>query len=250
VSNPVNFEDPRILSELRPLYVHHDIDNKFPTAAGDIDIYALQVRVALTDNLAFIATKEGYVDFKPNETLQKDHGFANIAAGFKYSVLACEDSIVTLGLKYEAPTEEKEVLQGNGDGIVNPFVSAATELGDFNLLEYTAVRAAIDEDDSTFYDASLHLDTKLGWFTPLVEANLFHVLQAGDRLPIEDEGQDFFNIGSSLSENETMLTAAVGGRADLTDDLGLGLAYEFPLITDSGSYITNWRLTADLIYRF
>ncbi len=250
VSNPVNFEDPRILSEVRPVYVHHDIDSKFVTQGGSVDIYAMQLRVALTDNLAFIATKDGYVKMKPDSVLKDESGFANLAGGFKYSIYNCEDTIVTTGLRYEAPTGEKEVLQGNGDGIINPFLSAATSAGGFNFMGYTAVRAAIDQDDSTFYDASLHVDKKLGWFSPLVELNLFNVLDAGHRLPIEDEGQDFFNIGYSLSQNETMLTTAVGARAELSDDVSLGLAYEFPLVTGSGSYITEWRLTSDLIYRF
>ncbi|MEX0596380.1 MAG: hypothetical protein WD512_07750, partial [Candidatus Paceibacterota bacterium] len=48
VSNPVNFEDPRIQSNIKPLYVHHKIDNNFVTGGGDVDIYALQIRYALT----------------------------------------------------------------------------------------------------------------------------------------------------------------------------------------------------------
>lgn len=250
VSNPVNFEDPRIESNIKPLFVHHEIDNKFATTGGQVDIYALQLRYAVTDRLALIATKDGFVNFRPNSLLAKDKGFANVAGGVKYLFYKCENTIATAGLRYEAPVGEHEVLQGNGDGIINPFVSAATVMGPINLIGYTGYRGAIDSSDSSFLDASLHADTKIGAFSPLVELNLFHVVSAGDRLPIEDEGQDFFNLGSSLSDGETMLTAAAGARYAITKSTSFGAAYEIPLINTSGSYITDWRLTSDLTFKF
>ncbi len=250
VSNPVNFEDPRIQSNIKPLYVHHRIDDNFATGGGEVDIYALQVRYALNDRLALIATKDGYVNFRPNGLLEDGSGFANIGLGAKYAFWQTDSSIATGGLRYEAPLGESEVLQGKGDGVINPFISAATSLGRVNLIAYSGIRAAIDNSDSSFFDASLHVDTKVGRFSPLIELNMYHVISAGDRLPIEDEGQDFFNLGSSLSDGETMMTAAFGTRVQLCESLSFGTAYEIPLITDSGSYITDWRITSDLIYSF
>ncbi len=250
VSNPVNFEDPRIQSNIRPIYIHHEIDDNFATQGGDVEIYALQLRYAVTDRLAIIATKDGYVDFKPKTLLNDGDGFANVAGGVKYAISSCEDSIITTGLRYEAPVGETEVLQGKGDGIVNPFLSAAMVAGPVNLIGYTGLRAAIDNSDSSFYDLSLHADTNLGPVIPLFELNLVHVLDAGDRLPITDEGQDFFDLGSSGSGGENMLTGAAGTRVPLTKDVSIGVAYEFPIIHDSGSYITDWRLTTDLNVNF
>ena len=62
VTNPLFFEDPAIRSEVRPLFMHHRIDGGFATGAGDVDLYALQIRYAVTDRLAGIATKDGDID--------------------------------------------------------------------------------------------------------------------------------------------------------------------------------------------
>ena len=40
VSNPVNFEDPRIESNVKPLFAYHKIDRDFITDGGDVRIYA------------------------------------------------------------------------------------------------------------------------------------------------------------------------------------------------------------------
>lgn len=254
VSNPVNFEDPRIESNIKPIFVHHELDDKFVTAGGDVQIYALQLRYAVNDRLAIIATKDGYVDFNPNSVLPKDKGFANLAAGAKYAFFKDSDSIATAGLRYEAPTGEKEVLQGTGDGAINPFFSGAMALGceelPFNVVAGTGLRIPVSSHDSFFYDADVHFDTKVGIFSPLVEFNLVHVLDAGDRLPIADEGQDFFNFGAADSDGETMLTFAAGSRIDIAKDVSFGAAYQIPLIRGTGTRVTDWRLTTDLTFRF
>jgi len=250
VSNPVNFEDPRIETNIKPIYAHHRINDKFVTGGGDVDVYAMQFRIAVTDDLAIIATKDGIVDLQPDGVLDDHTGLANLAAGVKYSLLKCDNSILTAGLRYEAPTGETNVLQGQGDGIANPFLSGAVALGPVNLIGYSGFRFRFDGADSNFFDASLHVDTKLGAFSPLFEVNLFHVLAAGNRLPIPDEGQDFFNIGSSTSDGETMVTGAAGGRLSLSDAVSFGAAYEFPMTSGPGSRITDWRITTDLIVTF
>lgn len=64
ISNPVNFEDPRSLTEIRPIYVYHSIDDKFITQGGSVQLWALQLRYAIDDRLSVIATKDGYVVMK------------------------------------------------------------------------------------------------------------------------------------------------------------------------------------------
>ncbi len=252
VSNPVNFEDPRIESNIRPIFVYHKLDNKFVTQGGDVRIVALQARLAVTDRLALIATKDGWVSMHPNAVLNDESGFANLAAGFKYALYQDKDAgqIVSAGLRYEIPTGEKEVLQGRGDGSINPFISAATTLCDYNLVAGTGFRFAIDNQDSSFYDLDLHIDRKFGWFSPLLELNLVHVVSAGDRLPIADEGQDFFNLGASGSTGENMLTASPGFRVSLADNVAAGVAYSFPLVHGAGSRVTDWRITTDVTVSF
>ena len=256
VSNPVNFEDPRIQSNIRPIFIYHKIDKDFVTGGGDVRIYALQARYAVSDDLAIIATKDGIVDLNPNSALNDESGLANLGGGVKYALYrdAEEGLILTGGLRMEVPTGAKRVLQGKGKGILNPFVSGAAALGceeyPLNFVAGTGFRVPFSQSDSMFYDLDLHVDTKIGAISPLLELNLVQVLDAGDRLPIADEGQDFFNIGSSKANGKTMLTAAAGARVDLMQQLTWGAAYQFPLVHGEGTRITDWRLTTDLTYSF
>src|SRR5690242_2810036 len=86
VANPLFFEAPQIQSEVRPLFVQHNIDNNFITGGGEVRVYAVQLRYALTERLALIATKDGYIEFKPNTALPHKNGWADLAAGLKYAV--------------------------------------------------------------------------------------------------------------------------------------------------------------------
>ena len=114
----------------------------------------------------------------------------------------------------------------------------------------SGMRLAIDGDDSSLWDLDLHADYKLGDFYPTFELGLIKPFSNGGRLPIADEGQDFFNLGATNAAGRTIITASIGARYRVTDDLDLGVAYQVPLDSSSGSQIIDWRLTADLIFRF
>lgn len=250
VSHPVTFEDPRHSTELRPIFAYHKIDDKFVTGGGEVQVYALQARVKLSDDLSFIATKDGLVNMQLDSVVPDDEGIADVAAGFKYSVLKDTNYIVTTGLRYEIPLGKEEIFQGQGDGALNPFVSTGYTLGDVNLVAGTGLRIAMDNTDSSFWDLDLHADYKMGSFYPLVEFNLIHAYQSGDRLPIADEGEDFFNFGASNSAGKNLVAMAVGARYRITDSVDYGLAYQFPLDRTEGSRVLDWRITSDLIIRF
>ncbi|MEN0111602.1 MAG: hypothetical protein AAF805_12855, partial [Planctomycetota bacterium] len=56
MTNPVHFEDPRNVTEVRFIYWQHRV----PATAlgGNVNLYALQIRARLTDRLSLIATKD------------------------------------------------------------------------------------------------------------------------------------------------------------------------------------------------
>ncbi len=58
MTNPVYFEDPRQLSEVRAIF----LDHKLPLGLGSAQVYALQVRARITERLSVIATKDGFID--------------------------------------------------------------------------------------------------------------------------------------------------------------------------------------------
>lgn len=250
ITHPTTFEDPRHSTELRPIYAHHKIQDGFVTGGGDVNIYALQARAKITDDFSLIATKDGFVDLNPKGVVPDDSGLANIALGGKYSFYRDDTSILTGGLRYEFPTGKEGVLQGKGNGLINPFMSAGATFCGLNLVAGSGLRIRTDEDDSNMWDLDLHADYKIGNFYPTVELGMVKSINSGNRLPIADEGQDFFNLGASGSAGKTILTASVGARYRITDDIDAGVAYQFPLDRGEGTKIIDWRLTADMIFRF
>jgi len=250
INNPTNFEDPRIDTEIRPIYAYHELDDKFVTAGGNVRLYAVQARFAINDRWGIIATKDGWIDFNPNSVLNDDTGLADIAAGVKYAFAKADDFIASAALRYEAATGDEDVLQGQGDGFIQPSVSAAWAFDNMNVMASTGLRLRMDDSDSSFWDADLHFDYNMNGFYPTVEFSMSHVMDAGSRLPIADEGQDLFSFGSTEADGKTLITCGVGARYRISEDIDWGASYQFPLTSGSGSRVIDFRVITDLIFRF
>lgn len=257
VSNPTLFEDPRVTSEVRPIFVYHEISDQFVSAGGNAKVGAVQLRVAITDRLGLIATKDGYVWLEPESALPRKNGWANLAFGLKYNFLREEDwgLLATAGLRYETASGDKDVFQGRGDGVLNPFLTAAWAHDGLHVLGYTGPRLPISGNDTTFWDTSLHVDYGIGRFYPLIEVNWVHALDGGRRLPIDQEGFDFFNLGARNAGGRGVVTQAYGFRVRLADGVSVGdqvagidwgAVYETPL-TDREDLFA-WRVTTDIVF--
>lgn len=251
VANPLFFESPFIQSEVRPIFAYHNIDDSF--VGGFVRYYALQVRYAVNDRLAIIATKDGYIQLRPDSVVPADEGWADIGAGLKYALIDDREAnfIVTPGLKFEIPAGDDEVLQGNGDGEFNLFVSAAKGWGKFHVTGTFGGRIPIDTDEET---ASLHYAVMVdyyvcNWFIPFAGINGFTWLSDGDTaLTGNIEGFDLVNFGSNDVKGETQLTFAVGARSRVCKWADLGFAYENCITTPKGLF--DDRFTMDMIVRF
>jgi len=259
VSNPVNFEDPRPTTEIRPIYAYHHIAQDFPTNGGDAHVVAAQLRLALTDRIGFIATKDGYTWVRPGaKGAAPVEGYADLAFGLKGVLYRDPDqhTLATFGFRYEAPSGNKDVFQGQGSGQLNPFLSGLWGTDRAHLMAYTGPRISIDGADSSYWDTSVHGDYRFENFFPLLEVNWIQVTQSGRRLPVNQEGFDFYNLGATGAKGTGVVTMAMGGRWRALDDiklfdgrvgvLDLGTAYEFPL--SSRKDIFDWRITTDLIF--
>lgn len=247
VSNPTNFEDPRSLTEVRPIFIYHQIPDTFPVGnipalglgnvgGGDAYVVAAQIRLAITDRFSFIATKDGYtwVNLK-NQTLRglvaannhgNSHGWANLAFGFKGTIWQMADddnkAMVSGGLRYEAASGSRAVWQGYGKGLLNPFLSALWGTDRLHLMAYTGPRLALSGAQSSFYDLSVHADYRFENFFPLVEVNWIHCLTGGNGdIPlssvVDGEGFDFFNFGATQAGGTGVATMALGARWRVTD---------------------------------
>lgn len=250
VSMPTVNEDPRVTTELRPMYMYTKISDDFVTNGGNYSVVAVQARVAITDRIGFIATKDGYIFLNPDDVVDDAGGFANLAFGLKGVLFEDEDAAFVLsgGLRYEAASGNTDVLQGQGKGALNPFLSLAKGFGDFHVQAYTGPVLAISTDDTSFYDLALHFDYRvLENIYPLLEFNWRHGLRGGDRLPIDQEGWDLVNLGSKDAGGESVATIAFGARCRILEDLDFGAVAEFP-VTDRHDII-GWRMTTDLVWR-
>ena len=251
VTNPIFFEDPSIRTEIRPIFMHHRIDHDFATGAGDVNLFAVQLRYAVTERLAIIATKDGYIDINLDNGTDAS-GWGDVALGLKYALIDNRPAqfILTPGFTFEIPMGNREVFQGNGDGELNLFVSAAKGFGAFHLTANTGVRLPFDTSaESTILHYNVMADYRIcRWFQPFISASGITVLDEGNAMGLTTEGYDLINFGSSQSGGETQIVVGGGFRSQLTDSLSFGIAWEKSVTTPHGLF--DDRLTADLIWRF
>lgn len=250
VANPFFHEDAVIRTEIRPVFVHHRIDDGF-LGGGDAQLYALQIRYALTDRLALIATQDGYFDIN-NEATGSPDGWMDVALGVKYAVIDDEASqfILTPGVTFKIPLGEEEVFQGRGDGEFDVFVAAQKGYGDFHLSSNLGIRVPLDSDaNSTLLHYSLMADYyTCRWFIPFVAFNAHTVLSEGNYIPLSSEGYDVINFGASGAGGVTQGTIGVGFRSRVLSNVDFGFAYEKAVIEPHG--LTDERFTFDFSIKF
>ncbi len=246
VANPLFFESPLIESEARPLFIYHNIDDDF--IGGFARVYALQLRWAVTARLAIIATKDGYVQTR-SDALSDEDGWADIAAGLKYALIDRPDDqfILTPGVKFELPTGQTRVFQGNGDGEFDVFVSSMKGFDQFHVTGSVGARLPVNWSEET---SSLHYSLQLDYqtckyFTPFVVMNGFTVLSEADGPAFgKIEGYDLINFGASDAGGRTQITAGLGFRSRVWEHLDLGVAYESGVNNPKGLFDTRFTLDA------
>ena len=155
------------------------------------------------------------------------------------------------------PTGSDDVFQGEGDGALNLIVSGLKLVDKWQFAGAVGAEIPFSHEQSTNSFVSGHVSYEVcKWFTPLVELNWFHVWDAGDSGPfgvspiVQFEGNDFFNLGAANAhENRDLVTAAVGFRSRILDNVDVGAAYEIPLTEEEDS-LFDQRVTVDLIWKF
>lgn len=251
VTNPIFFEDPVIRTELRPIFAYHRIDGGFATGAGEAQLYALQLRYAITDRLAFIATQDGFFNIDLDAGVSLD-GWMDLAAGFKYALIddPANQFILTPGFTFHIPSGSDEVFQGRGDGEWNVFVSAAKGFDNLHITGNIGARIPHDSDEqSTILHYSLMVDYYAHqYFIPFIAANAWTVLSEGNNVPFTSEGYDVINFGSSQAGGVTQMTVGAGFRSRLTQKIDFGFAYELAVLSPEG--LTDDRFTFDVSIRF
>lgn len=256
MSAPFLFEDPFITTGISAYGLWHEFPEKGVFTGGEARALALQARVAVTDRLALIATKDGIVDFRPDTPLvDNQNGFLDLAGGIKYALYVDpkRELIITPVLRFEFSNGTRRILAGNGDGVFIPSISIGKGLTDrIKMLADVGERIPFDTDAESqvlFYNT--HLSYQLTKrLTPFVEFNGLTYLTGGDgtssvrlagntHLSISQvqtalglpgfEGVDLLNLGSRNVRGHDIITGALGMRLSVGEGRYLGFSYERPL---------------------
>ncbi|MDO8348837.1 MAG: hypothetical protein Q7T30_01280 [Planctomycetota bacterium] len=252
IGQPLYFESPFNDSGLRALYLKHDFSDQSTLQGGDVTVYALQARLALSERWALIATKDGYSDLESG--IIQDEGWNDLAAGVKYVLLfdRAQEYVVTPGIRYQASNGHLGVLQG-GVEEASPFVSFAKGFGDAHLLGNVTLRIPFDGDKgNTVGHWDVHFDYDVNprsevVFAPTVEVHGVHYIEDGAST-LNVGGLDYTNLGSQPAES-FVSWCGLGARVEFGTRYEFGAVYEFAL-TDPDDDIMDKRITVDFLVRW
>jgi len=257
----VHFEDPRNLTELRPIFVTHQFPGTLGPgnipAGGSIQLFAMQFRLALTDRLSLIGVKDGYILDNSEGDLNGllDSGWADITAGLKYNLIRNVETgtLLSGGFTYEIPLGSEQSLQSQGDGEFHFFATGGQRLanGNAHILTSFGWQLPVNQSaQSTTVHWNNHFDVKLTDTLYLfTENSWWHWTDdAEDGVAYGISGQDLINLGASNVEGNNLVTHNVGMKFKPRRSFEAGVAYEFPL-TEFKDIIQD-RVTLDMIFRY
>jgi len=201
VTMPYLFESPFITTGLQFVGIWHDFPRSSVFQGGQAGVLALQARVAITDRLAFIATRDGFMVLSTDSTLPGTNtrvlddqtGWMDIAAGFKFALFDMpeHDFIFTPALRFQIPVGQQKVFQGNGSGLIIPSFSfakgfsedfAGGYLKDLHVIGSFGSNVPFNSDKNNtniFYN--FHLDYAVWkYLVPFVELNGVHYVNSGN----------------------------------------------------------------------
>lgn len=261
VTNPFLFEDPRSLTEVRPIFMYQQIPGAQPDmTGGNIWFFGTQARLAVTDRLSFVFHKLGGLSVNPGSgsVFDGQTGFAELWLGPKYTFIRNEDAgrVMAGGLQFQVPVGSKGAFQDTGSLSLVPYLSYAENfcrdwsIGSLNAMLGTGYSISVNRERSDYYYLSAHVD--LDWrnchqFYPLMELNWLIYTADGNSRPIGSEGRDLINFGGQ-AQGKGMMTWAIGARYKISESAQLGAAFELPVAGPRD--IFRYRFTLDFILRY
>jgi hypothetical protein len=262
VTNPFYFEDPRALTEARPIFIFQQSpDHNYIFHGGDIEYFGVQGRVAITDWLSLDITKLGGTWMQPENHIDgfsDTGGFSELLIGPKFTFYRNESTgtVAAFGLTFDIPAGSASVFQDTGSLSLIPYLSVAqsfgrTSYGTFNAMGTIGYNGSVNNERSSNLFSSLHLDydiANLHKIYPLLELNWFDYTSNGKSNDLTFEGADLFNFGSMHVTGINEVSLAIGARYKFCESIQAGFAVEFPIAGPVG--LMAYRLTFDLIFKF
>ncbi|MBO0700761.1 MAG: transporter, partial [Zavarzinella sp.] len=261
ITNPFLAEDPRSLTELRPIFFYQSIPaNQIFFQGGSAVFLGTQARVAFSDRFSIVLHKFGMTSLTPGtgSPLGSNTGLSEIWLGPKFVFWRNPDSqtIASAGMQFQIPIGSGSVFQDTGSLAVVPYVTVGTLLGrtdsgSFHLINVAGYHLGTDNSRSDYLFDTLHFDWDVSdyhRFYPTLEMSWFHYTSNGLERPLfHFEGRDLANIGGFAAGHD-LVTLAPGFRYRFSDYVQMGVATEFPIIGRRDLF--NFRLTVDLIWRY
>jgi len=273
---PYLFEDPFITTNAVPYFLWHDFPERSVFDGGALYAAAVQLRVAVTDRVAIIATKDGWVwNRNQSPVLDQSQGFMNIGAGVKVELWQNRDAgqIVSGILRFEVPTGSGDAYQGYGSGVALPSLAGAFRTGPVRWIGDFGAQVPFNthqQSTSLFYHVYAGLDVT-PYVQPFVQLSGLSWIDSGNgRLPVNThgaglgtidldaaqsalgtgafEGADVANLGSRDVDGLDLITAALGIHVPLAEHVTFSIAYERPVTEPKG--IFQQRITSALILEF
>lgn len=248
----IYFEDPFITTDLRLAYVYHDIPDSSVLRGGQVQVVAAQIRVALTEKLAFIATKDGYSWVDTHITDAGD-GWNDLAIGLKYVLHSDPQNqfLVSAGFRWEWTNGSSDAFQGGDSQEISPFISFAKGWDMWHFLGTLNARIPTDRGDANASILwNLHFDYKMtDTFRPLIEIHGIHWVSNAKKLPFSEDFLDVGSLGAASASGRDFFAAGLGFRWQVKDNISFGMTYEFPLESAS-AHIMQQRLTLNTVISF
>jgi hypothetical protein len=259
VTNPFLAEDPRALTELRPIFMFQGIPNSNPLyQGGNMQYFGVQGRLAITDRWSIVMQKLGGLAVQPGNNLPDESGFSELWIGPKFTFWRndCTGTLAAFGLTFQIPVGSEKVFQDTGDLSLAPYVSFAqsfgkSSFGTFNVMGTTGYSFSTDNQRSDYFYSQLHLDydvANLHKIYPLVELNWIRYTSNGGARAQDFEGGDLINFGANNVSGNNFLSLAFGARYKFTECVQMGAAFEFPV--SGRKDLMDYRVTVDLIFRY
>lgn len=265
VTNPFSFEDPRALTEIRPIFIWQRTPSTNTAWAGG-DNFAIAARgsVAFTPNISLVVNRVGWTFIRPkgnNPDIANANGFSEVHLGPKFTFIRNDvsNTVAAVGLTFQIPTGPERVLQDTGSLSLSPYFSIAqnfwrSEYGSFNFMNTTGYVFRADGQRSESIFASFHLDYDIRnshRVYPLAELNFRHYTRNGNARDLDFEGSDLGNFGSRSVSGLSEMTLAIGSRFVINNNVHFGIAAEFNVLSNNnGRHLDQFRLTTDLIFRY
>jgi hypothetical protein len=263
VSSPFLNEDPRSLTELRPIFIWEATPRHNSTFdGGSVFFLGTQARLAVTERISVVMSELGAIWQEPNNPtpyFQREGGLAELRIGPKFTFLRdeCSRTLGAFGVTFDIPLGSSRVEQNNGSLSVAPYFTfahsfAGSSYGNFNAQGTIGYNFSVNQERSEFLFMNLHLDYDIAGahkIYPLIELNFLHYGRGGNNTNVNGfEGGDLFNFGAQAVSSSNDLTMALGARYKFCECAQVGFALEFPLA--GAKDLDGFRITTDFILRY